>query len=38
MLFDQFPNWSQTGYEWLYDEIYGGDFPTLIRAMEKGTI
>src|SRR5699024_2387406 len=37
MLHDQFPNWSQTGYEWVYEEIYGADFSTLIKAMEEGT-
>ncbi len=37
MLPDQFPNWSQTGYEWVYEEIYGADFSTLIKAMEEGT-
>ena len=37
MLPEQFPNWSQTGYEWVYDEIYGADFSTLIKAMEEGT-
>ncbi len=34
---DQFPNWSQTGYEWVYEEIYGADFSTLIKAIEEGT-
>ena len=37
MLPDQFPNWSQTGYEWVYEEIYGADFSTLIKVMEEGT-
>lgn len=37
MLPDQFPNWSQTGYEWVYEKIYGADFSTLIKAMEEGT-
>ena len=38
MLPDQFPNWSQTGYEWVYEEIYGADFSTLIKAIEEGTL
>lgn len=38
MLPDQFPNWSQTGYEWMYEEIYGADFSTLIKAIEEGTL
>lgn len=29
MLPDQFPIWEQTGYEWVYEEIYGADFSTL---------
>ena len=37
MLPDQFPNWSQTGYEWVYEEIYGAEFSTLTKAMEEGT-
>lgn len=37
MLPDQFPSWSQTGYEWVYKEIYGADFSTLSKAMEEGT-
>src|SRR5690625_174157 len=37
MLPDQFPNWSKTSYEWVYEEIYGADFSTLIKAMEEGT-
>lgn len=37
MLPDQFLNWSQTGYEWVYEEIYGADFSILIKAMEEGT-
>lgn len=37
MLPDQFPNWSHTGYEWVYEEVYGADFSTLIKAMEEGT-
>lgn len=37
MLPDQFPNWSQTGYEWVHEEIYGADFSTLIKAVEEGT-
>lgn len=37
MLPDQLPNWAQTGYEWVYEEIYGADFSTLIKAMEKGS-
>ncbi|MCJ7840731.1 class I SAM-dependent methyltransferase [Lederbergia sp. NSJ-179] len=28
---------KQTGYEWVYEEIYGADFSTLIKAMEEGT-
>lgn len=35
MLPDQLPNWAQTGYEWVYEEIYGADFSTLIKAMEE---
>lgn len=27
MLPDQLPNWVQTGYEWVYEEIYGAAFP-----------
>lgn len=34
MLPDQFPNWAQTGYEWVYEEIYGADISTLTKAME----
>ncbi|KPD09279.1 transposase [Aneurinibacillus migulanus] len=37
MLPDQFSNWAQTGYEWVYEEIYGADFSTLTKAMEEGT-
>ncbi|MDN6166101.1 MAG: ISL3 family transposase [Tetragenococcus koreensis] len=37
MLPDQFPNWKLTGYEWVYEEIYGADFSTLTKAMEEGT-
>lgn len=37
MLPDQLPNWAQTGYEWVYEEIYGADFSTLIKAMEEGS-
>lgn len=37
MLIDQFQSWSQTGYEWMYEEIYGADFSTLSKAMEEGT-
>src|SRR5690625_2799892 len=37
MLPDQFPSWSQTGYEWVHEEIYGADFSTLSKAMEEGT-
>lgn len=37
MLPDQFPSWSQTGYEWVYEEIYGADFSTLTEAIEEGT-
>ncbi|GGN61997.1 hypothetical protein GCM10007971_27510 [Oceanobacillus indicireducens] len=29
MLPDQLPNWTQTGFEWVYEEIYGADFSTL---------
>ena len=37
MLPDQIPNWTQTGYEWVYEEIYGADFSTLIKVMEEGS-
>ncbi len=37
MLPDQFPNLEQAGYEWVYEEIYGADISTLIKAMEEGT-
>jgi len=37
MLPDQFPDWSQAGYEWMYEEIYGADFSTLTKAMEEGS-
>lgn len=37
MLPDQLPNWAKTGYEWVYEEIYGADFSTLIKAMEEGS-
>jgi len=37
MLPDQLPNWAQTGYEWVYEEIYGADFSTLIKALEEGS-
>ncbi|KGX84335.1 hypothetical protein N784_13715, partial [Pontibacillus litoralis JSM 072002] len=37
MLPDQFPNWEQTGYEWVFEEIYGADFSTLTKAMEDGS-
>ncbi|HHT7202321.1 ISL3 family transposase [Bacillus cereus group sp. TH204-1LC] len=37
MLPDQFPNRSQIGYEWVYEEIYGAEFSTLSKAMEEGT-
>ncbi|MFS0560644.1 ISL3 family transposase [Terribacillus sp. 179-K 1B1 HS] len=37
MLHDQFQSWSQTGYEWVYEEIYGADFSALTKAMEEGT-
>lgn len=36
MLPDQFPSWSQTGYEWVYEEIFGADFSTLTKVMEGG--
>lgn len=32
MLPDQFPYWSQTSYEWVFEEIYAADFSTLIKA------
>ena len=37
MLPTQLPNWAQTGYEWVYEEIYGADFSTLTKAMEEGS-
>lgn len=37
MLPNQLPNWAQTGYEWVYEEIYGADFSTLTKAMEEGS-
>jgi len=37
MLPVQFPSWSKIGYEWVYEEIYGADFPTLTEAIEEGT-
>ncbi|WP_102275594.1 ISL3 family transposase [Cytobacillus massiliigabonensis] len=37
MLPDHLPNWEQTGYEWVYEEIYGADFSTLTKSMEEGT-
>ncbi|GIN93875.1 hypothetical protein J22TS1_49260 [Siminovitchia terrae] len=36
MLPDQFSNWEQTGYDWVYEEIYGADFSTLTKAMIGG--
>ena len=36
MLPNQMPNWLKTEYEWVYEEIYGADFSTLIKAMEEG--
>ena len=27
--------WSQSGYEWIYEEIYGADFFTSTQAMEE---
>ena len=33
---DQFPNWGQIGYEWVYEENYGADFSILTKAMEDG--
>ena len=27
--------WSQSGYEWIYEEIYGVDFFTSTQAMEE---
>lgn len=36
LLPDQFPNWGQIGYEWVYEEIYGADFSPLTKAMEEG--
>jgi len=37
ILRDQFSNWAQTGYEWVYEEVYGVDFSTLTKALEEGT-
>ena len=27
--------WSQSGYEWIYEEIYGVDFFTSTQALEE---
>lgn len=35
MLSDQLPNWAQSGYEWVYEEIYGADFSILTKAIEE---
>ena len=37
MLPDQMPNWLKPEYEWVYEEIYGADFSTLIKAMDEGS-
>jgi len=37
MLPDQMPNWLEPEYEWVYEEIYGADFSTLIKAMDEGS-
>lgn len=37
MLPDQMPNWLKLDYEWVYEEIYGADFSTLIKAMREGS-
>ena len=35
MLPEQMPNWLKSEYEWVYEEIYGADFSTLIKAMDE---
>jgi len=37
MLPDQMPNWLKPEYEWVYEEIYGADFSTLIKAIDEGS-
>jgi len=37
MLPNQMPNWLKPEYEWVYEEIYGADFSTLIKAMKEGS-
>src|SRR5690625_1391851 len=37
MLPDQMPNFSKQEYEWVYEEVYGADFSTLIKAMDEGS-
>ena len=37
MLPDQIPNFLKQEYEWVYEEVYGADFSTLIKAMDEGS-
>lgn len=37
MLPDQIPNFSKQEYEWVYEEVYGADFSTLIKAMDEAS-
>ncbi|SFM47455.1 Transposase [Salibacterium qingdaonense] len=37
MLPDKMPNWLKPEYEWVYEDIYGADFSTLIKAMDEGS-
>lgn len=37
MLPDQMSNLLKPDYEWKYEEIYGADFSTLIKAMDEGS-
>lgn len=37
MLPEQMPNWLKPEYKWVYEEIYGADFSTLIKAMDEGS-
>lgn len=35
-MLDQFPDLMQP-YQWIYEEIYGADFSTLIKVIEEGS-
>ncbi|MEI3599571.1 MULTISPECIES: ISL3 family transposase [unclassified Oceanobacillus] len=37
MLPDQIPNFLKQEYEWVYEEVFGADFSTLIKAMDEGS-